>query len=152
MTGLSAFNPAIQQVAFPGGSFTVRGLALEDFTVLLRNHYEPMLVLFERYVGEAGLERLDRESDLGLNLGDMRSVVMEALDTAPALLGDVIARASDETENPHIARLLPMGVQIDAIGKIVTLTLEAEGGMEKLMGTINMLTASLSTAVKSRSR
>lgn len=152
MTGLTAFTPMTEEVIIPGGKFAVRGLALEDFTVLIRTHYLPMVALFEKYVGEASLERLDRDSELGLNLGDMKSVVLEALDTAPALIGDVIARAADETENPHIARLLPMGAQIDAIGKIVKLTLEAEGGMEKMMGTINMLTASLSTAVKSRSR
>ncbi len=150
MTGLSAFKPLTETVTFPGGEFAVRGLALEDFTIL-RKYHAPMTELFERYVGEASLERMDRESGLDLNLGEMKDVVLAGLETAPALIGDTIARAADETENPHAARTLPMGVQIDAIGKIVKLTLEAEGGMEKMMGTINMLTNSLSTAVKTRS-
>lgn len=151
MTGLSGFIPATDDVTYPGGKFAVRGLSLEDFTVLIRSHYPPMVSLFEKYIGEAGMERLDVAVGGGLKLGDMEGVVLDALDTAPALIGDVIARASGETENPHIARTLPMGVQIDAIGKIVKLTLEAEGGMEKLMGTINLLTTSLSTAAGTRS-
>jgi hypothetical protein len=151
MTGLSGFIPVTDDVTYPGGKFAVRGLSLEDFTILIRSHYPPMLALFEKYVSEAGMERLDVEVGGGLNLGDMKAVVLDALDTAPALIGDVIACASGETENAHIARTLPMGVQIDAIGKIVTLTLEAEGGMEKLLGTINLLTTSLSTAAGTRS-
>lgn len=152
MTGLSAFTPQTKKVEFPGGHVAVRGLALEDFTILIREHYLPMVALFERYVGEASLARIDNETGGGLGLADMKGVVMDALDTAPALIGDVIARAADEHENPHMARLLPMAVQIDAIGKIVALTLEAEGGMEKLMGTVNNLLASLSVATANRSR
>jgi hypothetical protein len=152
MTGLSAFTPKTQTIEIPGGQAVVRGLALEDFAVLMRDHHAPMAALFDRYVGEASLERLDAESGAGLGLADMGSVILEAFEYAPALIGDVIARATGETENPHMARLLPVGVQINAVGEIVRLTLEAEGGLEKLVGTISMLAASLKTAVGDRSR
>ena len=97
------------------------------------------------------MESVDEAMGTGLNIGDVKGVVMEALQHAPALIGDVIARAADETEHPERARLLPAGVQIDAITKIVTLTLEAEGGMEKLLETVINLVTTMSTAVANRS-
>ncbi len=152
MTGLTAFTPKTDTVQIPDGEFAVRGLALEDFTILLRSHYEPMAALFEQYVNEAALEKVDADVSGGvLNLGDMKGVALKGLEMAPALIGDVIARAADETDNPHVARLLPVGTQIEAIGKIVTLTLEAEGGLEKLVETITQLAATLATATVDRS-
>lgn len=148
MTGLTAFVPEIENVEIPGGVFTVRGLAPEDFAVLLRAHHKPMSLLFDRYVNEAALEKVDGDTTGGLlNLGDMKDVVLEAAELAPALMGDVIARAADEHENPHMARLLPFGVQIDALGKILDLTLRAEGGMEKLVETVSAIATSLASAV-----
>lgn len=143
--GLSAFTPKTEKVEFPGGDFAVRGLSLEDFTVLLRSYYDPAKAIFDRYVTEATIEALDEVDNGGdsLGLGDVKGVVLEALETAPGLIGDLIARAADETDNPLIARTLPMGVQIDAIEKIVRLTLEAEGGMEKLVEAVVKLGGSL---------
>jgi len=150
--GLSGFKPKTEMVKFPGGEFAVRGLAAEDFTVLIRDHHKPMEALFDQYVSEAALQKVDIDTTGGLlKLGDMRGVILSSLEAAPAFIGDVIARAADETENPHIARLLPMGVQNDAIGKIVTLTLEAEGGLEKLMETVTELATGRVSAVASRS-
>jgi len=152
MQGLSDFTPISDTVGFPGGgSFAVRGLALEDFAVLIRAHYPAMSSLFDQYVSEAALEKADRDTGGSLNIGDMKGVVLNALQMAPGLVGDVIARAADETENPHKARMLPLGVQIDAVSKVVALTLEAEGGMEKLLETISTLPATLSKVAVDRS-
>ncbi len=151
---LTAFEPKTEMVELPGGgSFAVRGLSLEDFTVLLRAHYEPISTLFDRYVAESAAEAVDQKETGGvMGLGDVRGVVLEALEHAPGLIGDVIARAAEETENPHRARLLPMGVQIDAIEKVIRLTLEAEGGLEKLVETVSRLAGSLTELTANRSR
>lgn len=152
--GLGTFTPATAKVALPGGGeFVVRGLSLEDFTVLLRTHYATLEHLFDRYLSEAALEKVDQDAADGLlGLGDMRGVVLEAVSQAPALIGDVIARAADETENPHRARLLPVGVQIDAIQKVVELTLTAEGGLEKLFETAKTAWTGMAGLVQGRSR
>lgn len=150
--GLKAFTPKTEKVAFPGGDFAVRGLSLEDFTVLVRNHFEPMSALFEKYVDQAAIARATAQvTKEGMELGDIRTVVLEGLQMAPSLIGDVIARAADETENPQLARLLPMGTQIDAVEKIVRLTLEAEGGLEKLVETVLKVSGSLTELSASRS-
>lgn len=154
MSGLSTYTPATETVALPGGGdFAVRGLSLEDFTILLRSHYDTLEQLFDQYLTEAALEQVDKDAtDGALGLGDMKGILMEALSKAPALVGDVIARAADEPENGHRARLLPIGTQIEAVQKIVTLTLEAEGGMEKLFETAKTAWTSLAGLVPGRSR
>jgi len=149
---LKSFKPATQDVAIPGGSFAVRGLALEDFTILLRQYYEPMSALFDQYLSEAALAKMDKDTDNALGLADMQSVVMNALVVAPGLIGDTIARAADMDGDTHTPRLLPLGIQIEAITKIVTLTLEAEGGVEKMIETVSTLATSLSTVVANRAR
>jgi len=151
--GFGTFTPKTDTVELPdGGNFAVRGLSLGDFTVLLRSHYEPAKAMFDRYVAEAGVEAAGRAfPDADLGIGRVDDVVMEALEIAPGLIGDVIARAADETEHPETARLLPMGVQIDAITKIVHLTLEAEGGLEKLLESVTRLAGSLTDLTAARS-
>lgn len=149
--GLSAFTPKTDTVQFPGGEFAVRGLSLEDFTVLLRDYHKPLSALFDRYVAEAALEKADADAGGLLALGDMKGVVLDAVSLAPGLIGDCIARAAGEVENPHLTRTLPLGVQIDAITKVVTLTLEAEGGVEKLLETVSTLAASLPALAPNRS-
>ncbi|MEP2533551.1 hypothetical protein [Shimia sp.] len=151
--GLGAFTPKTEKVEIPGGEFTVRGLSLEDFTVLLREHYQPAKAIFDRYVTEGTIDALDQAAngDSPLGLSRVHDVLLEAIEAAPALIGDAIARAADETDNPHLARLLPAGVQIEAIQKIVTLTLEAEGGLEKLVETVIKLAGSLTDLTASRS-
>jgi len=150
---LKSFQPATQEVAIPGGgTFAVRGLALEDFTILLRKYYEPMAALFDQYLSEAALAKVDKDTENALGLADMKGVILNALTVAPGLIGDTIARAADMTEDTHLPRLLPMGTQIDAMTKIVTLTLEAEGGVEKLIETVSTLATSLSTVAANRPR
>lgn len=151
--GLSAFTPKTEKVLLPDGEFVVRGLSLEDITVLLRHHYEPIRSLFDKYVAEAAATAVDQAvADGEMGLGSIPDVVLEGLEKAPGLIGDVIARAADETENPHLARLLPVGVQIDAIEKVIRLTLEAEGGMEKLVETVSRLAATLTDVAAKPSR
>lgn len=150
--GFGTFTPKTEMVQFPGGEFAVRGLSLEDFTVLLRKHYEPAKAIFDRYVNEAAIEAVDSATNgTPIGLSRVQDVVMEALEVAPALLADVIARAADETERPEMARYLPMGVQVDAVEKIVRLTLEAEGGVEKLAESVRKLVGSLADLNTTRS-
>lgn len=153
--GLQNYKPATAEVPFPGGSFAVRGLSLDDIASLMRVHYSPLSALFDRYVAESTVAVIE-ESAIGdmLGLNDVRGVVMETLTHTPGLIADVIAQAADVigTKEAHTVRLLPMGCQVEAIERIVQLTLEAEGGMEKLMGTVSRLWTSLAGLTANRSR
>jgi len=150
--GFGTFTPKTETVEFPGGKFAVRGLSLEDFTVLLRKYHEPAKALFDRYANEAAIEAVDAATNgTPVGLSNVKDVILEALEVAPGMIADVIARAADETERPEIARLLPLGVQLDAVQKIVALTLEAEGGVEKLTESVMKLAGTLADMNAARS-
>lgn len=141
---LSSFKPQTEAVKFPGGEFAVRGLALEDITVLLRDHFTTVSALWDKYVNEAAIDAVGQAApETAAGLADYGSVITEALDIAPSLMADVIALAAGEPDQAAAARTLPTGVQLDAIEKVVRLTLEAEGGMGKFLETVNKITGSL---------
>lgn len=152
--GLKDYAPATQTIQLPGDdTFVVRGLALQDITVLLRSHYDTAARLFDKYVGEAAQTAADAAvPEAKFGPGNMKAVILDALQAAPSMLSDVIAVAADEPElGPQVARL-PLGVQVEAIEAIIRLTLEAEGGMEKLIETVEKLTSSLAGTDGDRSR
>lgn len=149
---LRGFKPLTETVALPDGeTFSVRGLSLEDISILLRHHYEPIRVLFDRYVGAASAEAVTQTlgaEDVGPGLED---VFRDALSMAPGLLADAIALGADEPDLADAARKLPVGVQIDAVEKVITLTLKAEGGVEKLTETVTRLANGLTSLNVDRS-
>lgn len=146
------YTPATQSVQYPGGEFAVRGLSPEDIGVLLAAHYEALANLFDTYVTESAIQSLGNDVSRGqLNLGNVGEVIGRVMATAPTLIADVIARAAGE-EDSRVVRLLPLTVQIDAVEKIIRLTLEAEGGLEKLVETVTRIAGVLALASADRSR
>lgn len=152
--GLSTFTPKVEAVELPDdGVLVVRGLSLQDFTVLLADHYEVANTLFDRYVVAAGL--LDPDGpppDADAPSPEMKQVVMAAAKEAPALIADIIAYAADEPAHRDRARALPMGVQIEAFSKVFALTVQAEGGLEKLIETVTTAWMSMAGLIKEPSR
>lgn len=147
---LSDYAPKSETVTFPGGEFTVRGLSLQDLTVLLRTHYATANALFDRYIGESAMAAATAKSP-EIATGDPREVVLEALEVAPGMISDVVARAADEPDKAALVARLPLGVQVEAIEAVVRLTLEAEGGLEKFVETVLRLTGSLASVPVDRS-
>ena len=152
--GLASFNPATETVAIPGGdTIAVRALSPEDIAVIVRSHYTVCRQLFDRFVREAAMDAVDQKVSGGLlGLGDLQDVLMEVLEKAPGLFADLIARGCGEPHLAHQARLLPLRVQQEAVEKIVTLTLTAEGGMEKLVEAVVKLVGSMASLTTDRSR
>lgn len=152
MTGLAGYTPKTEKVEYPGGDFTVRGLSPDDFVSLMAEHNEIMSALFDKFINESAIQKAGLELTGGkLKLADMQNVVQEAVKAAPPLMADIIAHGAGEPSLAPTARLLPTGSQIDALTKIANLTLEAEGGMEKLVETVSTLAASLASVVANRS-
>lgn len=137
-------QPKTETVHYPGGEFAVRGLSFEDISVLVREYYPALETLWTRYVTESTVASVAENTRLPDDLSDIRGVIMDTLEIAPGLVATIIARASGEPDNLAAARAMGAGIQIDAITRIVTLTLESEGGpgnlMERLSGLANGLT------------
>lgn len=143
--GLRDYVPATAKIDLPGGDhFVVRGLALNDISVLLRNHYAAAQDLFDKYIGQASLAVAKQTlPDAGFDEPDNGALIRKALEIAPNMIAESVALAADEPELVAQVRTLPLLTQVEAVEAVVRLTLEAEGGMEKLIETVNKLTGSL---------
>ena len=150
--GLSAFTPATETVAFPGGEVAVRGLCLDDLTVLVRRHYDTVSGLFDRYVRDGASSAVDAAIEQReIDAAQLRGLAFEVMDEAPEMIADVIALAAGEPGARENAKTLPVGTQLDLIERVIRLTLEAEGGPEKLVETVSRLAESLAALTASRS-
>jgi len=148
--GLKDYTPATETIQLPGDdSFVVRGLALRDISALLQLHYDTAEKLFDKYVtAEATSIALAASPDVEVpafaaSIGGTRAVIMDALKTAPRMIADLIACAADEPDATENILRLPTGIQVSAVEGIIRLTLEAEGGLEKMLETVTKLTTSL---------
>lgn len=138
MTGIPYVAPT-ETVALPDGSkFTVRGLSPEDVGVLVRNYYDALNDLFNTYVKTAAKASASNEAPKVAPPADIAPIVLNLSETAPRLVAHAIALAAEEPDVDK-AKQLGLGIQIDAITKVLRLTLEAEGGLEKLMESVSRL-------------
>lgn len=156
------FTPPTETIPIHGSAapLTVRALNLDDILALARAHFEPMTQLFNAYVLDgvraAGTAAKGGKGGKGAaKPAGVPAAVLEALTLAPALVADVIVAASDSASTPGaraIVRKLPTGVQIAAVEATIRLTLEAEGGLEKLVETVSRLADGMAGLSASLSR
>lgn len=120
------------EVTLPGGaSFAVRGLSLQDVTLLISQHGPVLEEFFNKYSNEA----------------DAMQVGLGLLGKAPDLAAAIISLAADEPGEARKILRLPIAVQQDALEKIAHLTFEASGGpgkfveavMRLISGTTNLM-------------
>ncbi len=117
---LADFTPERVAIHYKGKALAeVRGLCLEDVSLLVRYHLNDLQRLVELMRGADG--------DLFARL-NMDGFLLKLISDAPVLTGNVIAVASDEPSNGEQARRLPLPVQIRILQEIVRLTFEDVGG------------------------
>ncbi|TPN04543.1 hypothetical protein [Mesorhizobium sp. B2-1-2] len=111
-----------ETVTFGKNSLTVYGLSLPHITFIVRHHRDVVADLYTQAIE-------------GKLAGSAEAIAVQLLDDFAPLASLVIACGIGEPENAdRLAKLnLPLAVQIDALDKIIRLTLEAEGGLGKLM-------------------
>jgi hypothetical protein len=140
---LSDYEPARAQVEFKGGSFFVRGLALDDVTALMKSFssdLEGMIGIYARGVNN------------DQTVAAMTQYAIALAKEAPGLVANVIARASDEPDAVDNARRLSMATQVQALKEIGRLTFEEAGGPKKFFESLNgLLTMVAPTATKTGS-
>ncbi|MGX7874463.1 phage pre-tape measure protein [Mesorhizobium sp. ORM6] len=99
---------------------TVYGLGLPHITYIVRHHRTVLADLYTKAIS-------------GELPGSVEEIAMGMIDDFAPLAGLVIACGVGEPEQAAKAAKLPFAVQVDALAKISRLTLEGEGGLEKLM-------------------
>jgi hypothetical protein len=109
-------------------SFTVRGLGLDDFSVLIANHLSAITQATEAY------ELFQRSSG---KIASMQGFFMILLKEYPGLMSEVISIAADEPDAKNIR--LPMAIQTSALSEIGRLTLTDAGGLGNLLAMLATL-------------
>lgn len=103
-------------------TLTVYGLSLPHITFIVRHHRDVVANLYTQAI----------EGKLAVSA---EAIAVQLLDDFAPLASMVIACGLGEPENAaRLAKMnLPFAIQVDALQKIIRLTIEGEGGLGKLM-------------------
>lgn len=124
--GLKDLQLPQEEVAYTGGSLSVRGLNIVDVSFLIRNYGDSMTQAFDQITG----------SDKEIGVDNVMELALPLIESFPSLVAQVIACAADEPEQSLMASRLPFPAQLDAVEKILALTFDASGGPKKFMETV----------------
>lgn len=108
----------------------VRGLSLEDVTVLVRQHLPELKELYARFQGDP--KKLLPE---GL---DAERIALNCITEAPTLAARIICLASDERDM-DAARRLTMPLQMKILIEVIRLTFEDVGGPLEFAGMLRKI-------------
>lgn len=124
---LSDYVPQRVTVPLRGGSLQVRGLALDDVTILLQNHLPDLDTLFDLYQ-EAQTDHT--------KVSDTAKYAVQIIKQAPGLVANMIALAADEPDQVEKARVLPIAAQQKALMEILRISFEEAGGPKKFFASL----------------
>lgn len=131
---LADFTVHRDQVAFQGGTLSVRGLSLNDITFLVRDHLDELNTLFAMYEKEETRETAAAQSV---------QFAIRIIKETPRLVAQLIVLASDSPQDQLAkAETLPLPVQVEMMRKIIEMTFEEAGGAKKFLDSlVTMVTA-----------
>lgn len=111
-------------------SVDLHGISMQDFSKLLRVHYQDLSALLDQYERSTGLQMT--------NIA-MGRYAMNLIRDCPALVAHMIAIAADEPDMVDSASKLPLLAQLDCLKAIGTLTMEEVGNLKKLFTSLTNL-------------
>jgi len=141
--GIADYKPATTVLPFAGGTFTVRGLSLDDVAVLINTYLPDVDKLFELY-SETVKEDVQVLATAQYAIGLCRD--------APSLVGHLLALANNEPAAIDGYRKLPMTVQVEMLKAILHLTFLEAGGAKKFFAGLTTLIGMVAPPVKTDSR
>jgi hypothetical protein len=127
---LADYQPERVDIPFKGGSFQVKGLSLDDVSVLMKHHLTDMDELLELY---------SRNVSQDIAVAATAQYAVTLVREAPALVANVLALAAEEPDSVDNARRLPIPTQIEALKVIGRLTFEEAGGAKKFFESLKDL-------------
>lgn len=130
---LSDYQPLTETVQLRGTSVTVRGINLEDVSVLINEHFSDADKIFSLYDEASGSGQADIAA----------AVIVRLIQQAPSLAAHLISLASDEPENREHARKLSLIHQVELLKTIANLTFEEAGGARKFVEGLTTLLPNL---------
>lgn len=117
---------------------TVRGLNITDVSILADAHWLRMKAVYDFYASEPNNLTIDEK---------VNRTILECLRISPDLAGGIIALACGEPDEVEAAKSLPFTTQVDALVKIMTLTLEESGGLGNFSAVLRQVAGAVKAAV-----
>ncbi len=109
----------------------VRGLSFADISELVNNHKPDVDKILELW------NKFDKDDMPEASMYEaMAQFAIELLNTAPAIITNVVAMCADCVDQIDRIARLPLSIQISAIEGIIYLTSEDFGGMKPMLGKI----------------
>ena len=125
---LAGYQPARREITFEGGSFAVKGIALNEISILVREHFPDLDAVFDLF--HSGMQ--------GMDATEIQQLAMVAVSQAPGLAANIIALAAGEGDASDAAKLAAP-VQVKALIEIGDLTFKDVGGPKKALELITAL-------------
>lgn len=119
---LPIYRPPTKALTIKGSAdaLVLRGLSLEDVTLLINEHLPEIVQAVEAYRDGLGEVYSTRSMD---------SFLAHLLTGFPSLVSHLIAHAADAPDEFVAVAAYPAGVQLGALAAIAELTLEDAGGL-----------------------
>lgn len=122
--------PTVDVLVSEGNSFPVRGLSSLDIEYLVRKHGSDLKELWDEF--------LENKVDLSkLEVGQILPIIKQVIGRVPSAMIDLIGLAADADEEDLVTLTkLPVGVQVEAVSRVLAITLNTDGDWSKTMETV----------------
>ena len=122
-------------------SFDVRGIAFEDITRLVNKHGPVCVLIYSKFT--------EAKTKHGLRPETVGQLLTLAMGQFPEAVAELIALAADEPDMTAKVQRLPIGVQLDAIEKVISLTFSGEADVKKLVETVTRMAEGVTASLQS---
>lgn len=112
-----------QVIPYNGQDITVRGLCVDDVSILIRQHKEDLDSVVNKLISDDG-------NGSATDLGSEIATIVAGF---PKLTAQAIALATDSPDHIEVASKLPIPLQLELILAIYQLTVEEAGGIKKFL-------------------
>lgn len=125
-------TPRITVPLVDGNTVAVRGLNLDDFTLLIGEHFEDVARIAELYA--------EHKNSI-FSSKPFQEMILKTVSKFPRLVSEVISIAADEPDAKDVK--LALGLQLAAIHAIIKQTMEEAGGLGNLIAQLRALAPGL---------
>jgi len=141
---LADYQPEVRMFGKDKGQFSVSGLSLEHFSLLLTTHLTDLEKIFDLIISGMSGQEIDMDS--------AKTVAIKFCAECPELVAHVIALAADGVDHKSgrvqmdslvAAAKLPLALQIDILVAIGELTFSEVGGVKKCLELLTGMLGSL---------
>lgn len=133
---LSDYNPRVEAVLFPGGSFEVRAISLGDLSLVIEVHETAINNIVSKVRSRQEIFNSGDDEVISEAIAD---ILTDIIRESPALAANLIAVSTDEMNVYAAASRLPITVQLDALTKIAGLTFTDMASVKKLAADVMRL-------------